>query len=60
MISFPFLIASNILQAELAVHVKKVGDVRRWLTEAFDGGPSGKLKKYRVCLFALHCLSHLR
>ncbi|KAF8811191.1 hypothetical protein BYT27DRAFT_7221588 [Phlegmacium glaucopus] len=37
-------------EAELAVHVRKVGDVRRWLTEAFDGGPLGKLKKYRRIL----------
>ena len=52
MISFPFLIVfKHSCQAELAVHVKKVGDVRRWLAEAFDGGPSGKLKKYRVCPF---------
>ncbi|KAJ7728055.1 hypothetical protein B0H16DRAFT_1734821 [Mycena metata] len=36
------------LQAELAVHVRKVQDVRRWLDEAFVGGPSGKLRKYRV------------
>lgn len=36
-------------EAELAVHIRKVEDVRRWLTEAFSGGPSGKLKKYRVC-----------
>ncbi|KDR70220.1 hypothetical protein GALMADRAFT_255090 [Galerina marginata CBS 339.88] len=37
-------------EAELAVHVRKVEDVRRWLTEAFDGGPSGKLTKYRRIL----------
>jgi cell cycle checkpoint protein len=37
-----------VLQAELAVHCKKVEDVRRWLVEAFEGGPSGKLAKYRV------------
>ncbi|RDB30728.1 Cell cycle checkpoint protein RAD17 [Hypsizygus marmoreus] len=37
-------------EAELAVHKKKVEDVRRWLTEAFEGGPSGKLKKYRRLL----------
>jgi cell cycle checkpoint protein len=36
-------------EAELAVHVRKVEDVRRWLQDAFEGGPSGKLKKYRVC-----------
>ncbi|KAF9004565.1 Rad17 cell cycle checkpoint protein-domain-containing protein [Cyathus striatus] len=37
-------------EAELAVHVKKVDDVRRWLSEAFDGGPSGKLTRYRRIL----------
>jgi hypothetical protein len=37
-------------QADLAVHKRKVEDVRRWLLEAFDGGPTGKLRKYRVCL----------
>ena len=35
-------------EAELAVHVKKVESVRQWLDEAFEGGPSGKLSKYRV------------
>lgn len=35
-------------KAELAVHKRKVEDVRRWLLEAFEGGPSGKLRKYRV------------
>ncbi|KAF7318936.1 hypothetical protein HMN09_00229400 [Mycena chlorophos] len=33
---------------ELAIHPKKVEDVRRWLTEALVGGPSGKLRKYRL------------
>ena len=28
------------------MHKRKVDDVRRWLTESFDGG---KLKKFRVC-----------
>ncbi|KAF8908184.1 Rad17 cell cycle checkpoint protein-domain-containing protein [Gymnopilus junonius] len=37
-------------EAQLAVHVRKVEDVRRWLSEAFDGGPSGKLIKYRRIL----------
>ncbi|TEB29646.1 Rad17-domain-containing protein [Coprinellus micaceus] len=37
-------------EAELAVHVRKVEDVRRWLQDAFEGGPSGKLKKYRRIL----------
>ncbi|KAJ8079450.1 RFC checkpoint protein Rad17 [Marasmius tenuissimus] len=37
-------------EGELAVHVRKVDDVRRWLDEAFDGGPSGKLRKYRRLL----------
>jgi hypothetical protein len=35
-------------EAELAVHKRKVEDIRRWFLEAFEGGPSGKLKKYRV------------
>ncbi|KAF8588611.1 Rad17-domain-containing protein [Ramaria rubella] len=34
-------------EAELAVHQKKVADVRHWLIEAFEGGPTGILKKYR-------------
>ncbi|KIM86641.1 hypothetical protein PILCRDRAFT_64773, partial [Piloderma croceum F 1598] len=37
-------------EADLAVHKKKVEDVRRWFVEAFEGGPSGKLKKYRRIL----------
>ncbi|TFK67761.1 P-loop containing nucleoside triphosphate hydrolase protein [Pluteus cervinus] len=37
-------------EAELAVHVKKVEDIRRWLLEAFEGGPSKKLVKYRRVL----------
>ncbi|KAJ7248242.1 Rad17 cell cycle checkpoint protein-domain-containing protein [Mycena haematopus] len=37
-------------EAELAVHVKKVQDVRRWLDEALVGGPAGKLRKYRRIL----------
>ncbi|KAJ7703372.1 hypothetical protein B0H16DRAFT_1747969 [Mycena metata] len=36
-----------VMEAELAVHVRKVQDVQRWLDEAFVGGPSGKLRKYR-------------
>lgn len=35
-------------QAELAVHVRKVENVRAWFDEAFNGGPTGKLKRYRV------------
>jgi len=34
----------------LAVHVRKVQDVRQWLLDAFDGGPSGKLRNYRRIL----------
>ncbi len=30
------------------MHKRKVQDVRQWLVEAYEGGPSGKLKKYRV------------
>ncbi|KAF7377832.1 Rad17-domain-containing protein [Mycena sanguinolenta] len=37
-------------EAELAVHVKKVQDVRRWFDEALVGGPAGKLRKYRRIL----------
>ncbi|KAF8218236.1 Rad17 cell cycle checkpoint protein-domain-containing protein [Mycena galopus ATCC 62051] len=37
-------------EAELAVHVKKVQDVRRWLDEALVGGPAGRLRKYRRIL----------
>ncbi|KAF9261419.1 Rad17-domain-containing protein [Marasmius fiardii PR-910] len=37
-------------EGELAVHVRKVEDVRRWLDEAFEGGPTGKLKRYRRIL----------
>ncbi|KAG6829943.1 hypothetical protein H0H92_002847 [Tricholoma furcatifolium] len=37
-------------EAELAVHKRKVDDVRRWFQEAFEGGPSGNLKKYRRIL----------
>lgn len=39
-----------LLQAELAVHVRKVRDVRQWLTEAFDENKSSRLRKYRVSL----------
>ncbi|KAH7917450.1 P-loop containing nucleoside triphosphate hydrolase protein [Leucogyrophana mollusca] len=35
------------VEADLAVHKRKVEDVRRWLIEAFDGG---KLRKYRRIL----------
>ena len=35
-------------QEDLAVHKRKVQDVRHWLLEAFGNDPSGKLKKYRV------------
>ncbi|CAE7143696.1 unnamed protein product [Rhizoctonia solani] len=34
----------------LAVHPRKVEDVRRWLGEALTGGPTGKLRKYRRIL----------
>jgi len=36
------------MQADLAIHARKVDDVRRWFLDAFEGGPSGKLRKYRV------------
>ncbi|KAG2343137.1 Rad17-domain-containing protein [Suillus weaverae] len=38
------------IEADLAVHKRKVEDVRRWLSEAFEGGPTGKLRKYRRIL----------
>ncbi|KAH9949687.1 Rad17-domain-containing protein [Amylocystis lapponica] len=37
-------------EEDLAVHKRKVQDVRQWLLEAFEGGPSSKLKKYRRIL----------
>ncbi|KAI0079145.1 Rad17-domain-containing protein [Panus rudis PR-1116 ss-1] len=37
-------------EEDLAVHKKKVQDVRQWFLEAFEGGPSGKLRKYRRIL----------
>ena len=40
--------AELIQKAGLAVHNRKVQDVRQWLLEAFEGGPSGKLRKHRV------------
>ncbi|KAG8884025.1 Cell cycle checkpoint protein rad17 [Tulasnella sp. 332] len=36
-----------MIEADLAVHKRKVEDVRRWLLEALDGG---KLRKYRRLL----------
>ena len=39
---------TDCLKDELAVNKRKVQDVRQWLLEALTGGPSGKLKKYRV------------
>ncbi|KAF8529721.1 Rad17-domain-containing protein [Hysterangium stoloniferum] len=37
-------------EGELAVHKKKVEEVRHWLDEALNGGPTGILKKYRRIL----------
>ncbi|KAJ1304987.1 hypothetical protein OPQ81_000030 [Rhizoctonia solani] len=37
-------------QETLAVHPRKVEDVRRWLVEALTGGPTGKLRRYRRIL----------
>ncbi|QRV78107.1 cell cycle checkpoint Rad17 [Ceratobasidium sp. AG-Ba] len=34
----------------LAVHPRKVEDVRKWLNDAVTGGPTGKLKRYRRIL----------
>ncbi|KAI0646066.1 Rad17-domain-containing protein [Trametes meyenii] len=39
-----------LTEEDLAVHKRKVQDVRQWLLEAYDGGASGKLKKYRRIL----------
>ncbi|CAL1710781.1 unnamed protein product [Somion occarium] len=39
-----------LTEENLAVHRRKVQDVRQWFLEAFDGGPSGKLRKYRRIL----------
>ncbi|KAG9121368.1 Cell cycle checkpoint protein rad17, partial [Ceratobasidium sp. 392] len=41
---------ARLEQETLAVHPKKVEDVRRWLTEALTGGPTGKLRRYRRIL----------
>ncbi|KIJ54035.1 hypothetical protein M422DRAFT_42307 [Sphaerobolus stellatus SS14] len=37
-------------ELQLAVHKRKVEEVRHWLEEAFEGGPTGSLKKYRRVL----------
>ncbi|KAH9923879.1 Rad17 cell cycle checkpoint protein-domain-containing protein, partial [Fomitopsis serialis] len=37
-------------EGELAVNKRKIQDARQWLLEALDGGPSGKLSKYRRIL----------
>lgn len=47
------------MQGDLAVHKRKIQDVRQWLLEAADGGPSGKLKKYRVRLSPLQSSHNL-
>ena len=47
------------IQDELAVHKRKVEDVRGWLTDAFDGGPTGALRKYRVRDIVIGNKSHL-
>ncbi|KAI0353325.1 hypothetical protein OH77DRAFT_1483691 [Trametes cingulata] len=39
-----------LCEEELAVHKRKLQDVKQWLSEAYEGGPSGKLKKYRRIL----------
>ena len=38
----------STMQTDLAIHARKVDNVRRWFLEAFQEGPSGKLRKYRV------------
>lgn len=37
-------------ETDLAIHARKVDNVRRWFLEAFQEGPSGKLRKYRRIL----------
>ncbi|CDO73910.1 hypothetical protein BN946_scf185016.g67 [Trametes cinnabarina] len=37
-------------EEDLAVHKRKIQDVKQWLLEAYEGGPSGKLRKYRRIL----------
>jgi hypothetical protein len=44
---------SFAVQKTLAVHNKKVDDVRAWLDQAFTGGPTGKLRKYRVSILSM-------
>ncbi|CCM03469.1 uncharacterized protein FIBRA_05602 [Fibroporia radiculosa] len=39
-----------LTEEDLAVNKRKIQEVRQWLMEAFDGGPSGKLRKYRRIL----------
>ncbi|KAE9402184.1 hypothetical protein BT96DRAFT_1017761 [Gymnopus androsaceus JB14] len=41
---------SSPIQEDLAVHVRKIENVPTWLQEALNGGPSGKLRKYRRLL----------
>lgn len=36
----------HFAQEELAVHKKKLGELKGWLTEAFDH--RGRIRKYRV------------
>ncbi|GJJ11882.1 hypothetical protein Clacol_006120 [Clathrus columnatus] len=40
----------DLIQSELAIHKKKVDEVRQWLKEAREGGPNETLKKYRRVL----------
>ncbi|KDQ55490.1 hypothetical protein JAAARDRAFT_195860 [Jaapia argillacea MUCL 33604] len=37
-------------EEDLAVHKRKIENVRSWLNEALDGGPGGRLKAYRRIL----------
>ncbi|KAE9384363.1 hypothetical protein BT96DRAFT_1008154 [Gymnopus androsaceus JB14] len=46
-------------QEDLAVHVRKIENVPTWLQEALNGGPSGKLRKYRVPCFTRLTLSDI-
>ena len=50
-------LAHVLFQDELAVHKRKVQDVRQWLLESIEGGITGSLRKQRVSLKASYSLS---
>jgi hypothetical protein len=47
-----------ITQLDLAVHKRKIQDVRQWLLEALDNSTRSQLKKYRVRLITIHSFVH--